>query len=112
MKKKVIRLNEQDIENLVKKIIKEEEVPYWKQQMIDSKKKKEQSRKYPDVGKIVKYDGEYGVVIVGDYGNGKMGSVVRWDTPNEDDTEQYGFFDYEYLGDYNFKHINKDGSLK
>lgn len=89
-----------------------EEVPNWKQKMLDAKAKKEMDSKYPDLGKIVKYSGEYGLVILGDYGNNENEEVVRWDTPKEFDNEQYGFFDYEYIDEYEFKYINLDGTLK
>jgi len=92
-----------------------EEIPYWKQLEIEANQKKELHAKYPDLGKIVKYQGEYGVVIMGSYefGNDDIHEqVVRWDSPKEFDSEQYGFFDYEYIDEYEFKYINMDGTLK
>ena len=92
----------------------EETVPHWKQAQIEAEKKRALKEKFPDLGKIVKFSGEYGVVILGSYTDGveMQEQVVRWDTPNEFDSEQYGFFDYEYLDSYDFKYINMDGSLK
>jgi hypothetical protein len=97
---------------------------HWEIEMIKSKKAKALREKYPDIGKIVKYKGEYGVVIFDpnfnledEYPEYKPGMctdayAVRWDTRREYDLEQYGFFDYEYVEHYEFKHINMDGSLK
>jgi hypothetical protein len=96
---------------------------HWEIEMIKAKKAQEIKRKYPDVGKIVKFKGEYGVVIFDpnfnfedEYPEYKPGSysdayAVRWDTKKEFDLEQY-FFDYEYLDSYEFKYINMDGSLR
>ena len=68
-------------------------------------------KKYPDLGKIVKFAGEVGVVVL--YPNDKdLELAVRWDTKDGNDYEQYGFFDYEYLDSYDFKYINLDGTLK
>jgi len=89
-----------------------EEVPHWKQAELEAKRKKELQAKYPNIGKIVKYEGEYGVIIFGDFGNGKEEEIVRWDSKDEADTEQFGFFDYEYIDNHEFEHINPDGTLK
>lgn len=83
--------------------------------MMKSKEKKSLEKKYPDLGKIVKYKKEVGIVVLGsyDYSNPDMKQeVVRWDSNKEWDYEQYGFCDYQYLDFYNFKYINLDGTLK
>ena len=83
--------------------------------MNKAKELKLLKQKYPDLGKIVKYKGEYGVVILSSYckdGSGDIEEVVRWDTNTEFDNEQYGFLDYEYIDSYEFKYINIDGTLK
>lgn len=97
---------------------------YWKEQEELKKKRQQLKKNYPEIGKIVKFSGEVGVVVFtpdwnvedenpeykpGGYTDGYS---VRWDTPDESDYEQYGFFDYEYLDSYDFKHINMDGTLK
>ncbi len=96
---------------------------HWEEEMIKSKAKNALKEKYPDIGKIVKYKGEVGVVIFDpnfnfedeypEYEPGKYSDAyaVRWDTKKESDLEQY-FFDYEYLDSYDFKFINIDGTLK
>jgi hypothetical protein len=94
-----------------------EDVPYWKQQMLDAQAKKEEAKKYPDLGKIVKFEGEYGVIILDTYHEGNeelKEQVVRWDTPREFDNEQYegSPFQYEFIDNYEFKYINMDGTLK
>jgi hypothetical protein len=97
---------------------------HWELEMIKAKKAREIKQNYPDIGKIVKYKGEYGVVIFDpnfnledEYLEYKPGMytdayAVRWDSRKEFDLEQYGFFDYEYIEQYEFKFINLDGSLK
>lgn len=93
----------------------EETIPAWKQAQLDAEAKREQALKYPDLGKIVRYEGETGVVILGTFhrdGSGEVEQVVRWDTPKKWDSEQYGFFPYTYLDSYEFKYINQDGTLK
>jgi hypothetical protein len=64
-----------------------------------------------DIGKIVKYSGEYGIVMVINEDN-KPSIVVRWDTHKEDDFEQYGQLEYKFIDEYEFKYINMDGTLK
>lgn len=86
---------------------------YWEIEKKKAEEKRELQKKYPDLGKIVKYEGEVGVVILGsyDYSNPEdIEEVVRWDTNKEWDNEQYGFFNYQYLDSYNFKYINPDGT--
>jgi hypothetical protein len=84
---------------------------YWQEQELLKKQKKELKKKYPDLGKIVKFAGEVGVVVL-DPNDKDWELAVRWDTKDENDYEQYGFFDYEYLDSYDFKYINLDGTLK
>jgi hypothetical protein len=91
------------------------DIPYWKQQQLEAESKKKIAEQYPDLGKIVRYQGETGIVILGSYcrdGSSGVEEVVRWDTPKEFDNEQYGFFPYTYLDSYEFKYINPDGTLK
>jgi len=86
---------------------------YWEIQRDRAKSEKDLLKKHPEIGKIVKYDGEYGVVLYRpDIKFNLHGLVVRWDTKKKEDFEQFGFFDYEYIDNYEFKYINKDGSLK
>ncbi len=96
----------------------------WEIEMNKAKAKKSIKDKYPDLGKIVKFKGEYGVVVLSpdfkledertDYKPGSYTDAycVRWDSSEEFDHEQYGFFDYEYIDSYDFKYINMDGTLK
>jgi hypothetical protein len=96
----------------------------WEEEMIKAKEKKSLKEKYPDIGKIVKYKGEVGVVVFNpnfnfedEYPEYKPGMytdayMVKWDNKKEWDYEQYGFFEYEYLDSYEFKFINIDGTLK
>ena len=117
MKRNYIRLYEDYNNN-------DEEIPYWKQQMDIAKKKQALKTNYPDIGKIVRYKGDVGVVCFDpnwkpedeypDYVPGMYTDAyaVRWDTPKEFDYEQYGFFPYTHLDSYDFKYINMDGSLK
>lgn len=96
----------------------------WKIDMNEAKRKKELKKKYPHIGKIVKYKGEYGVVCFDpDFKIEDINSTsdikyfddiyaVRWDTNTIFDYEQYGFLDYEYIDSYDFKYINMDGTLK
>ncbi|WP_228372451.1 hypothetical protein [Chryseobacterium daeguense] len=69
-------------------------------------------------GTKVFLENEYGGII--DFKADKLSTIIRWDTPKEDDIEDWfsmrgSFFD---LGgriinqDYKFKYINDDGSLK
>lgn len=96
----------------------EEVIPHWKQAQLEAEQKRAEQKSYPELGKIVKFSGEYGVVIfTEDYkGDTSMHPIealcVRWDTPKEFDSEQFGFFDYEYIDEYEFKYINMDGTLK
>ena len=94
---------------------------HWKIEMEKSKKEKEIKKRYPELGKIVKFKGEYGIVLLSpDFefswdgynpGDEVEDLCVRWDTRKEFDSEQF-FFDYEYLDEYDFKYINMDGTLK
>jgi uncharacterized alpha/beta hydrolase family protein len=84
---------------------------YWKEQELLKKKRIELKQKYPELGKIVKFSGEVGVVVI-DPNDTEWELAVRWDTKDENDYEQFGFFDYEYLDSYDFKYINLDGTLK
>lgn len=87
----------------------------WEIDMNKAKELKALKQKYPDLGKIVYYEGEYGIIILGSYckdGSGDIEQVVRWDTNKEFDNEQYGFLDYKYIDSYDFKYINIDGTLK
>lgn len=87
----------------------------WEIDMNKAKELKVLKQKYPDLGKIVFYEGEYGVVILGSYcndGSGDIEEVVRWDTNKKFDNEQYGIIDYKFIDSYEFKYINIDGTLK
>lgn len=97
---------------------------YWQEQEMLKKQRQKLKNDYPDIGKIVQFKGEVGVVVFSpdwkiedEDPNYKPGLyteayAVRWDTKDENDYEQYGFFDYKYLKSYNFKFINIDGTLK
>lgn len=99
-------------------------LPEWKLLEIEAKKKQKLKSDYPDIGKIVTYKGDYGVVVFKPdwkpededpcYKPGMYTDAyaVRWDSKKEFDYEDYGFLDYTYLDEYEFKHINKDGTLK
>ena len=95
---------------------------HWEIEMIKSKKEKELKKKYDKIGKIVKYRGEYGLVVFDpefkDDGTPYIEGVdysdryaIRWDSKKEFDLEQY-FFPYEFIDSYEFNYINMDGSLK
>lgn len=95
---------------------------YWQEQELLKKQRNLLKTNYPDIGKIVQYKGETGVVVfspdwkIEDESPGYKPGLyteaycVRWDTNREFDHEQYGFFDYKYLKSYEFKYINPDGS--
>jgi hypothetical protein len=95
---------------------------HWELEMIKSKKEQELKKKYPDIGKIVKYKGEYGLVVFDStfeddgepFDKDKFyidAYAIRWDSKREFDLEEY-FFDYEFIDSYEFNYINMDGNLK
>lgn len=63
------------------------------------------------VGKVVKFKGEYGIIVIKD-----DELFIRWDTKRVNDYESFdgGNWMPEIVKDqnYNFKHINIDGTLK
>jgi hypothetical protein len=63
MKKKVIRLNEQDIENLVRKIIKESDFDWAKEDSYEPDLEYAQDTKYFKVGDKKKYNGRPVTII-------------------------------------------------
>ena len=65
-----------------------------------------------DIGKIVKYSGEYGLVMLAPSTVKFDKIVVRWDTNKDCDYEGYGQLEYKFIDEYEFKHINLDGTLK
>lgn len=87
----------------------------WEIDRDEAKKAKLIKETYPNIGRIVKYKGEYGVVILGTDCKDDITiyeEVVRWDTNKEFDNEEFGFFDYKFIDEYEFKYINNDGTLK
>lgn len=99
--------------------------PLWLVEKEKADIKKQLKQEFPEIGKFVSFKGEIGVIIhfrmsetlnTPDIEEEKyirsLGPLfVSWDS-EEEDYEQYGFFDYEYLTDVKFKYINKDGSRK
>lgn len=65
-----------------------------------------------DIGKIVRYDNETGIVLYDPEYADWDSIFVRWDTNKENDYEGYGGLPYIFLDSYDFKYINKDGTLK
>lgn len=114
--------------NPSQKIIMSEEIPHWKQQELLTKEKKEKEALYKekifgyaDLGKVVTYESEYGVlVLTSDFGldagpDGLPEVCIRWDTAKEFDFEEYngGNVIADIVTEaYTFKHINQDGTLK
>lgn len=108
----------------------EETIPHWKQQQLEAEQKKFLKQWYPEIGKIVSFSGEVGVVVFSpgwkvededpEYFKYKPGEFyteaysVRWDTKSDFDYEEYaeGTFDYKTLDSYEFKYINPDGTRK
>ena len=96
---------------------------YWEKAAKQSQLKKQKEKNRIDtirkhfplydkyIGKVVKYKGEYGIVVVQD-----NTLCVRWDTKKEFDSERLdgGNFIPEIASDqnYEFKWINRDGTLK
>ena len=90
---------------------------------LSKKKKEDEERKkieeiiakdqrYLDVGKIVRYGGETGVVVC-DPNYADWDSIfVSWDTKGGNDYEGYGGLPYIFLDSYEFKYINPDGTKK
>lgn len=95
-----------------------EEVPYWKQQQLKSDSKKALKLKYPDLGRVVFYKGEYGVLVeTPNYEEGEdmCPLSIRWDTNKENDFEEFsgGNWMPDFIDNpYTFKYINTDGTLK
>ena len=85
-----------------------EYMEYWQEQEEIKKQKKLLKEKFPLIGQIVYYKGEYGVVLYDEDDNDYM---VRWDTNRESDYEGFGL-PYKYIDKYEFKYINMDGTLK
>lgn len=98
------------------------EIPYWKQQELDKKSKKEHEIWLSEnvigynefFGKTIFFSGEYGVMILGE-DKGKPCLIMRWDTPKEFDGET--FYGGNWVPDiieepYEFTYINRDGTLK
>ena len=97
---------------------------HWQIEKEKSDKVKKIKNLYPDFGKIVKYEGEVGLVVFNpkwklederpDYNPNTYTDAysVRWDSNDERDYEQYGSFDYEYLAEYEFKNFDKKQFLE
>ena len=72
------------------------------------------------IGMKVSLDNEFGVVIKSESDNQNIHGVIRWDTPNENDLEDWrGLFGTfissggEIINsDYTFKFITDEGNLK
>lgn len=97
-----------------------EKVPYWKQQELKAKKKKNKEEElkksitaYEDIGKVVSYRGEKGILVLGQM-CGQPEVVIRWDTSKKEDYEGYlGFAGLKFIEEpIELKHINRDGTLK
>ena len=79
--------------------------------------KKKENFDFPcteDIGKIIHYKGEKGVVIKTPLELAEhIGEVcVRWDNKKKNDYEGYYGLPCEFVDDYELKHINIDGTLK
>jgi hypothetical protein len=85
-----------------------ESIPEWKRLQLEAERNRLIKSKLPDLGKIVRYKGDTGVVTLSpdksldDYTIEQLNEMhpvdmqnfiaVRWDTDKEYDYEQYGFF--------------------
>ncbi len=67
-----------------------------------------------DIGKIVQYKGEKGVLVrTPSHLEEHIGKIcVRWDNKKEDDYEGYYGMPCKFIDDYELKYINADGTLK
>lgn len=92
---------------------------YNERKKFEKERIKELEEEFPDLGKIVYYDGEYGLVILDrhitieqliadNYDKSIEPICVRWDSNKDYDYEQYGFLNYKFIDNYNFKHIKKE----
>lgn len=86
-------------------------------EFMNIKKKEIEVLDFPgaeDIGKIVQYSGEKGVVIRTPKDLiENLGEVcIRWDNKRKDDYEGYYGMPCTFIDDYELKHINIDGTLK
>ena len=95
------------------------EIPYWKQEMLKAEKRNKIKEDFPDLGRIVKYRGEYGVVVYEDLVKEVTGEdaeygplYVSWDSKGGGDFEGFPGLPYVFLDKYKFKNINNDGRSK
>ena len=88
-----------------------EEIPYWKQQELAAKAKKDLKSKYPLAGKIVKRMGEYGVIVPApDPDELEQEYYICYDKPKTDWEGLWGL-SFEEAPNYKLKFINLDGTL-
>lgn len=94
------------------------ELPEWKQRQLDALKRLALKEKFPEIGKIVKFEGEFGIIVHRDQVPSNYQErltdnwdlFIAWDSPEGGEYEQYGFFgDIIYDGDYTLKYINSNG---
>ncbi len=83
---------------------------WWEEQKKLKEERELEKKKYPLLGTIVKFSGEYGVLVKDEDSEGRY--LVRWDNKRESDFEEFAQLNYEYPTDYELKHINPDGTLK
>lgn len=86
---------------------------HWEIEKNKADAKKALHTKYPELGKIVTFQNEYGVVLLSE---DSEELCIRWDTNQEFDFEQYPYGcwgdGFKFVEKYEFKYINMDGTLK